>query len=60
MIANPARSQLYRENKIRRNFPVPVSAEEFGLAKQVRPSRPASARSFSALILNMAHQLLYL
>ena len=34
-------------------FPVPVRALEFGLARRVRPSRPASARSFSTLRLNL-------
>ena len=43
-VANPARDQLNRENKY---FPVPVRAWEFGLARQVRLSRPASAGSFS-------------
>ena len=43
-VANPARGQLNMEDEY---FPVPVRAWEFGLAKRVRPSRPASARSFS-------------
>ena len=34
-------------------FPVPVRASKFGLARRVRPSRPASVRSFSTLKLNM-------
>ena len=46
MVANPSRGQLDRENE---NFPVPVRAWEFGLARRVRPSRPASACSFSTL-----------
>ena len=41
-IANPARSQLNRENN---HFPVPVRAWEFGLARRVRQSSPASACS---------------
>ena len=45
MVANPARRQLNRKNDI---FPVPVCGWEFGLARQVRPSRPASARPASA------------
>ena len=35
-------------------FPVPVHACEFGLARRVRPSRSASACSFSTLRLNLA------
>ena len=38
MVANPACSQLNRENGI---FPVPVRDSEFGLASLVRLSRPA-------------------
>ena len=49
-IANPARGQLNRENVV---FPVPVCAREFGLARQVRPSRPVSPCSFSTLRLNL-------
>ena len=49
-VANPARGQLSRGNEY---FPVPVRAWEFGLARRVRPSRPASACSFSALGLNL-------
>ena len=37
----------------RLSFPVPVRACEFGLARQVRPSRSASARSFSTPKLNL-------
>ena len=48
-VANPARGQLDRKNEY---FPVPVHASEFGLARQVRPSRPALACSFSTLRLN--------
>ena len=33
--------------------PVPVRAFEFGLARRVQPSRPASPRSFSTLRLNL-------
>ena len=47
---NSARGQLNRENKY---IPVPVRALEFGLARRVRPSRPASAFSFSTLRLNL-------
>ena len=39
-----------RENEV---FPVPVRAREFGLARRVRQSRPASACSFSILRLNL-------
>ena len=49
-VANPARGQLNREYEY---FPVPVRAREFGLARQVRSSRPASACSFSILRLNL-------
>ena len=48
-VANPARSQLNRENE----FPLSPYAREFGLARQVQPSRPASACSFSILRLNL-------
>ena len=41
-ITNPARGQLNRENYF---FPVRVPALEFGLARRVRQSRPASASS---------------
>ena len=41
-VANPARGQLNRENEY---FPVRVCAREFGLARRVRQSRPASASS---------------
>ena len=42
-VANPAaRDQLNRENDI---SPVPVRSREFGLARRVRHSRPASACS---------------
>ena len=47
-VANPARSQLNRKNE---HFPVPM-AGEFGLARRVRPSRPASTCLFSILRLN--------
>ena len=49
MVANPARGQLNGENMI---FPVPVRARKFGLARRVRPSCPASARSFSPVRVN--------
>ena len=48
--ANPARGQLNRKNKY---FPFRVRAGEFGLARWVRQSRPASACSFSKLRLNL-------
>ena len=41
-VANPARGQLNRKNEY---FPVRVRAWEFGLARRVRQSRPASACS---------------
>ena len=41
-VANPARGQLNRENE---RSPVPVRAWEFGLARRVQPSRPASVCS---------------
>ena len=41
----------------REYFPVPVRAWEFGLARRVRPSRPASACIFSILKLNLTVQL---
>ena len=41
-VASPACGQLNRKNEC---FPVRVCASEFGLARQVRQSRPASARS---------------
>ena len=49
-VASPARGQLNRENE---GFPVPVPACESGLARRVRPSRPAPANLFSILRLNM-------
>ena len=49
-VTSPARGQLNRENEY---FPVPVRARDFGLTRQVRPSRPASACSFSTLRLNL-------
>ena len=49
-VANPARGQLNRENGY---SPVPVRASEFGLARRVQPSRPASACSFCILRLNL-------
>ena len=42
-VANPARCQLSRENE---NLPVPVRTWEFGLARRVRPFRPAPACSW--------------
>ena len=49
-VANPARGQLNRENEY---SPVPVHALEFGLARRVQPSRPASPCTFSILRLNL-------
>ena len=49
-VANPARGQLNRENEC---SPVPVHALEFGLARRIQPSRPASVCSFSILRLNL-------
>ena len=49
-VANPARGQLNRENEY---FPIRVRAWEFGLAKRFWQSRPASACSFSILMLNL-------
>ena len=43
-VANPDCGQLNWENHYN-NFPVPVHAREFGLARRFRPSRPASACS---------------
>ena len=40
--ANPARGRLNRENEY---SPVPVRAWQFGLARRVQPSRPASVCS---------------
>ena len=40
-----------RAEQENRNFPVPV--REFALVRQVRPSRPASAPSFSTRRLNL-------
>ena len=50
-VANPARCLRSRENTY---FPVPVCASEFSFARQVRPSRPASACAFSTLRVNLA------
>ena len=47
-VVNPARGQ--RKNG---HFPVPVHAREFGLARRIRPSRSAPARSISILRLNL-------
>ena len=49
-VANPARGQLKRENEY---FPASVRVCEFGLARRVRPSRPASACSSPTLRLNL-------
>ena len=46
--------QLNRENIF---FPAPVCAREFGLARRVWPSRPASACSCSILRMNL--ELIY-
>ena len=50
-VANPPRGQL-NGGKCFFN-PDSVRAREFGLARQVWPSGPASARSFSILRLNL-------
>ena len=47
-VANPARGERKNEH-----FPVPVRAREFGLARRVRSSRSASARSISILRLDL-------
>ena len=39
MIINPSRGQLNRKNRV---FLVPIRAWEFGFARPLRPSRPAS------------------
>ena len=44
MVASPARGQPEQGKCF---FSVPVRVLGFGLARRVRPSRPASARSFS-------------
>ena len=49
-VVNPARGQLDRENEY---SPVPVRASEFGLARRVQPSHPASACSFFIPRLNL-------
>ena len=41
-VVNPARGQLNKENEY---FPVSVRACEFGLARRIRQSRPASVCS---------------
>ena len=47
MVAIRAHGRITRKNDV---FPVPVRAYEIGLAKRVRPSRPASARSSSSTL----------
>ena len=49
-VANPGRGQLNKEDEY---FPVSVRAWECGLARQVRPSRPAPTRLLSTLRLEM-------
>ena len=49
-VASAARGQLNSENEL---CPVAARAREFGLARRVRPSRPALACSFSILRLNL-------
>ena len=49
-VAKPARGQLNRENEY---LAVPIRAWDFGLARRVRPSRPASDCSFSIPSLNL-------
>ena len=51
----PARGQLKRENEC---FSVPVCGLEFGVARKVRPSRPAPACSFCTRRLNLLIVLL--
>ena len=50
-LPNPARGQPNKGKLI--YFPVPVRALQFSLARRVRPSRPASACSFSTLRLKL-------
>ena len=57
-VANPAQGQLNRENEY---FPVRHRAGEFGVARQVRQSRPASACSSPYILrLNQAESGAYL
>ena len=49
-VASPARDQLNRENVF---SPVPVRAKEFGLARRVRQSRPASACSSPYILIRL-------
>ena len=53
MVANPARGQLNRDLCIFIYFFCPCSRLRINLARQVRPSGPASACSFSTLKLNV-------
>ena len=53
MVVNPALGQLYRKKVA---FPVYIRVREFG-PRQVRPSCPASACSFSTLGVNLVHTL---
>ena len=50
MVTNAARAQLKKKNEL---FPALVCAWEFCLARQVRPSRSASATSFCKLRLDL-------
>ena len=52
-VAYPARGQLNRENEHSPVPPFSFYTKEFGPARRVRPSRPASGRSFSTLRLNL-------
>ena len=56
LVANPACSQL---NKGKKKTPSLFTPNNFGLARQVRPSRPAPACSFSTLRLNrvLTHEI---
>ena len=49
-VANPVHGQLNKEK-----FPCPRSRLKFGFARQVWPSRPVSACSFSMLTSNLVH-----
>ena len=50
ILPNPARSQPARKNDV---FAAAVRVWDFGLARRVRPSLPASVHSFSTLRLNL-------
>ena len=50
MVANPARGQLNRETLF---FSLSSSAHENSVSREIRPSRPASACSFSTIRLKL-------